>query len=209
MGANLLAQMTETSCLVNVMHEILVSRWNQRRPCIAVCPNQRLEKHVGFDVALPDFHKVLALQFKAYRTLKGNVQDYFSIYGEQHSTLLKYPMNCAFYVFSDHRTHKDMDQDRRREFSGQPYLILNNTWFVEVHSTHGKRIYRNQLASGAIPSIRWRDVDVGLIECRFGFSIVRTDGHYVLHDAEQRIVEVLEIPSGRFSLFYTTTARAE
>jgi len=205
-AANLLSSVTETSCLVNILHEILVSRWTKKKPCIAVCPSQYLEKYVGFDVALPGFNKILALQFKAYRHQQGKVLDYFSVYGKQHNTLLSYPRNCAFYVFPDYKTHQKMDQDRRQEFQGSSYLILNNTWFVETHSIpkKAKRIYRDHLASGVIPSFTWRKLESELSRCQFGFRIVRIGEYYVLHDPEEREVEVLSIPSGRFSLFYTT-----
>lgn len=64
---NELEAIIETSCLVNVMHEILVDRWNHRKPCIAICPTQYLEGKIGLDVALPLFDKGLGLQFKAYK----------------------------------------------------------------------------------------------------------------------------------------------
>jgi len=205
MTTNLLAPITETSCLVNVMHEILVSRWKKKKPCIAVCPSQHLEKYVGFDVALPGFNKVLALQFKAYKRRQGNVLDYFSIYGRQHNTLLRYPRNCVFYVLPNYKTHQNMDQDRRREFAGFPYLILKNTWFVEAHSIprNTKRVDRIQLTSGAISSSSWQNIERGLTRCQFGFRIARIEDRYVLYDPEENEVEVLEIPTGRFSLFYT------
>jgi len=71
---------TETSCLVNIMHEILVSCWRKKIPSIAVCPSQYLERTLGYDVALPYFEKALALQFKAYFRRNYKALDYFKIY---------------------------------------------------------------------------------------------------------------------------------
>lgn len=205
-ATNKLQAITETSCLVNVMHEILVDRWKKKIPCIAVCPTQRLEKDVGFDVALPEFNKVLALQFKAYKRYNYKALDYFAIYQSQHNTLLKYPPNCAFYVFPDYKTHLQMHHDRLLELvARQPFKILNNTWFVEVHSirSNTRRVYRNDLVNRVVPHIRWRTLSSWIKICTAGFRIVKIDEHYVLKDPEGYEVEVVEIPSGKFSLFYT------
>ena len=202
---NKLQAITETSCLVNVMHEILVDRWNKKIPCIAVCPTQRLEKYVGFDVALPEFDKVLALQFKAYKRYKHRALDYFKIYQSQHNTLIKYPLNCAFYVFPDYKTHLQMSQDRLLELLGHPFRILNNTWFAEVHSIPigSRKVSRNDLVNRVVPHIRWRVLSGWIKNCTAGFRIVKINDHYVLMDPEERGVEVVKIPSGRFSFFYT------
>jgi len=205
--ANKLQPITETSCLVNVMHEILVDRWKKKIPSIAVCPTQAFEKHVGFDVALPEFEKVLALQFKAYKRYKHKVLDCFEIYQSQHQTLRKYPLDCAFYVFPDYQTHSQMSKDRQLELSGNYYKILNNTWFVEVHSIPlgTKKVLRSALVTKQIPSFSWSKLSVMTNSCEAGFRIVKTDDRYFLKDAEEGIVEVIEIPSGKFSLFYTRT----
>lgn len=205
-ATNKLQAITETSCLVNVMHEILVDRWIKRIPSIAVCPTQRLEKHVGFDVALPEFDKVLALQFKAYKRYKYKALDYFAIYQQQHNTLLKYPLNCAFYVFPDYKTHLQMYQDRLLELlARKPFTILNNTWFVEAHSipSNSKKVYRNDLVNKVIPHIRWRKLSNYTHVCTAGFRIVKIKDHYVLMDPKENEVEVVRIPSGKFSFFYT------
>ena len=206
---NKLQAITETSCLVNVMHEILVDRWGNRIPSIAVCPTQRLEKHVGFDVALPEFDKVLALQFKAYKRYKYKALDYFAIYQSQQKTLTNYPLNCAFYVFPDYKTHLQMKQDRVRELQGKWYTILNNTWFVEVHSIPGgtEKVYRNGLVNGIVPHVRWPILSRWMKDCTAGFRIVRIEDHYVLMDPKEKEVSVVEIPSGRFSFFYTKLTR--
>lgn len=200
-----LQAITETSCLVNVLHEILVYDWKRKIPSIAVCPTQRLEKNVGFDVALPHFDKILALQFKAYKRYKYKALNYFSIYGSQHTTLRKYPVNCAFYVFPDYKTHSQMQQDRVLELQGKPFTILKKTWFVEVHSIPSgtKRVARNDLVSGVIPSVQWNILSSSINDCRVGFRIVRINDHYVLMDPKEKIVEVVEIPSGKFSFFFT------
>lgn len=209
--ANKLQAITETSCLVNVMHEILVDRWKKKIPCIAICPTQRLEKHVGFDVALPEFEKVLALQFKAYKRYKYKALDYFAVYQSQHKTLTNYPLNCAFYVFPDYKTHLQMSQDRQLELLGQPFRILNNSWFVEVHSISlgTSRVYRNDLVNRVVPHARWRTLSSWIKDCTAGFRIVRIEDHYVLMDPEENEVEVLEIPSGKFSFFYTRLTPAK
>lgn len=203
--ANKLQPITEASCLVNVMHEILIHRWNQKIPSIAVCPTQHLEKYVGYDVALPGFDKVLALQFKAYKRYNHKARDYFATYRSQHKTLIKYPRNCAFYVFPDYRTHLQMNRDRFLELKGRPFRILNNTWFVEVHSVPWgtRKVTRTDLIRRKIPHIRWLMLSRMIRKCSAGFRIVRIQDHYVLMDPEEKEVEVLEIPSGRFSFFYT------
>lgn len=210
-AVNKLQAITETSCLVNVMHEILVDRWKKKIPSIAVCPTQRLEKHVGFDVALPDFEKVLALQFKAYKRYKHKALDYFALYQSQHTTLLKYPLNCAFYAFPDYKTHSQMNQDRLLELLGQPFKILNNTWFVEVHSIPSgtKRVPRNSLVNRVVPHIGWRKLSSSIADCSAGFRIVKIKDHYILMDAEENEIAVVEVPSGRFSFFYTKLAPAK
>jgi len=204
-AVNKLQAITETSCLVNVMHEILVDRWKKNIPSMAVCPTQHLEKHVGFDVALPDFQKVIALQFKAYKRYKHKVVDYFAIYQSQHTTLLKYPLNCAFYVFPNYKTHSQMNQDRLLELLGQPFKILNNTWFVEVHSipSHTKKVSRNDLVSGTVLHTHWPKLSSSIRICSAGFRIAKIKDHYVLMDPEESEVEIVEIPSGKFSFFYT------
>lgn len=207
-AVNKLRPITETSCLVNVMHEILVDRWIQKIPSIAVCPTQHLEKYVGFDVALPGFDKVLALQFKAYRRHSHRALDYFKIYQSQHNTLLKYPRDCAFYVFPDYKTHLQMTEDRVLELSGQPYKILNNTWFVEVHSIpRGTiKVSRNDLLTGQIRHVRWLRISSMIENCPAGFRIVKVNDQHVLLDPEENEVEVVEIPSGKFAFFYTSLA---
>lgn len=206
---NKLHAITETSCLVNVMHEILVDRWKKKIPSIAVCPTQRLEKHVGFDVALPEFEKVLALQFKAYKRHNYKALDYFAIYQSQHNTLNNYPINCAFYVFPDYKTHLQMQKHRFLELLGQPFKILNNTWFVEVHSIPGgtNKVYRSDLVNGIVPHVRWPTLSSWMKDCTAGFRIVRIEDHYVLMDPKEKEVSVVEIPSGRFSFFYTKLTR--
>jgi len=179
------------------------------KPCIAVCPTRYLEKVLGFDAALPSFDKLLVLQFKAYRRLKGKSLNYFPIYPKQHTTLQQYPMDCAYYVFPDYQTHTQMNQDRLQEYAGIPYKILNNTWFVEVHSVSksAKKVYRKQLTisprKGRIPSERWQKLERELDSCRVGFSIASINDVYALRDPEERIVEELRVPSGNLSFFYT------
>lgn len=187
------------------MHEILVYGWKRKIPSIAVCPTQRLETLVGFDVALPQFDKVLALQFKAYKRHKYKALDYFSIYQSQHTTLMKYPLNCAFYVFPDYKTHSQMQQDRILELQGKAFTILKKTWFVEVHSIPSgtARVARNDLSQGVVPSLQWNMLSSLINDCRAGFRIVRINDQYVLMDPKEEIVEVVEIPSGKFSLFFT------
>lgn len=210
-AVNKLQAITETSCLVNVMHEILVDRWKKKIPSIAVCPTQRLERHVGFDVALPEFQKVLAFQFKAYKRYKYKAKDYFAIYQSQHTTLLKYPPDCAFYVFPDYKTHSQMSQDRLLELLGQPFRILNNTWFVDVHSIPSgtKKVSRNDLVNRIVPYIRWRKLSSSISSCSAGFRISKIKDHYVLMDPEENEVGAVEIPSGRFSFFYTKLTPAK
>lgn len=206
-STNKLQPITENSCLVNIMHEILVDRWNKRIPSIAICPTQKLERTEGYDVALPGFEKTLALQFKAYFRRNYRALDYFKIYASQHNTLLTYPLNCAFYVFPDYKTHSQMYKDRQLELSGQYYKILNNTWFVEVHAIPSatKKILRSSLTTKQIPSFSWSRLSGMIKSCEVGFRIKSIRGRYTLLDPEERIVEKVEIPSGRFSLFYTTT----
>ena len=202
---NKLQAITETSCLVNIMHEILVDRWKKTISCIAVCPTRRLEGHVGFDVALPEFEKVLALQFKAYERRNYKALDYFKIKQSQHNTLTNYPFNCAFYVFPDYKTHLQMQKHRLLELLGQHFKILNNTWFVEVHSIPGgaNKVYRNDLVNGIVPHVRWPILSSWMRDCTAGFRIVRIEDHYVLMDSKEKEVSVVKIPSGRFSFFYT------
>lgn len=204
MPPNLLAPITETSCLVNITHEILVSRWKRGKPCIAVCPSQYLEKIVAFDAALHNFDKILALQFKAYKRNRGKSLDYFSIHKEQHKTLWGYPVSCAFYVFPNYRTHQEMDQDRRLELAGSPYRLLKNTWFVEVHSVskNASRVYGSDLDTSKIPSLNWLFLEKRLDGCQAGFRVATIREHRILYDPEERVVEVLEVPSGRFALLY-------
>ena len=206
---NRLQPITESSCLVNVMHEILVDRWNRGIPSIAICPSQRLESVVGFDVALPGFEKLLVLQFKAYRRYKNKASNNFIIYNRQHKTLLKYPQNCAFYVFPDYKTHAQMINDRRLEYLGQRYLILNNTWFVETHSIPlgATKVARNDLVAGNVPSVRWRQLSRMIRSCEAGFRIVLVKQRYILQDLDEKTVETLKIPGGRLSFFYTQTKR--
>ena len=205
--AKKLQPITETSCLVNVMHEILVDRWNKGIPSAAICPTQRLETHVGFDVAIPDFEKLLVLQFKAYKRYRYKALDYFAISHNQHNTLLKYPTNCAFYVFPDYKTHSQMVMDRFLEYLGQHYKILNNTWFVDTHSIPRgtKKVLRNQLATGVIPSLRWSGLSKMIVECEVGIRIVKIKQQYRLLDTKEEEVEILEMPRGTFSFFYTKT----
>jgi len=197
------------------MHEILVSRWKMGKPCIAVCPTQHLEKVVGFDAALPSFDKLLVLQFKAYRRLRGKALNHFPIYPKQHTILQQYPMNCAYYVFPDYRTHTQMNHDRLQEYAGRPYKILDDTWFVEVHSVpkSAKKVSRKQLTTstrkGRIPSKRWQKLAHELDSCQAGFNIARVDGIYALRDPEERVVEELRVPSGYFSFFYTRIRRTQ
>ena len=169
---------TETSCLVNVMHEILVDCWKKRIPSIAICPTQRIEKKTGYDVALPEFQKSTALQFKAYHRRNYRALDYFKIDPNQQKTLRKYPKNCAFYVFPDYKTHDQMIKDRQLELAGKPFEILNNTWFVEVHYVprRAKKVIRNDLFLGRIPSIRWPALSKMITSCEAGFRIVKRDG---------------------------------
>ena len=204
---NKLQPITETSCLVNVMHEILVDRWNRGIPSIAVCPSQRLENVVGFDVALPEFEKLLVMQFKAYKRHKNKALDYFKLYNTQHNTLLQYPPNCAFYVFPDYKTHAQMMNDRHLEYLGHRYLILNNTWFVEVHSIPkgARKVSRNDLATGNVPNVKWRQLSIMIRSCEAGFRIVMVRQRYILQDPDEKTVEILKIPRGRFSFYYTQT----
>lgn len=196
---------TETSCLVNVMHEILVDRWRKKIPSIAVCPTQKLEKTVGYDVALPSFDKVLALQFKAYFRRNYKALDYFRIYANQHIILRNYPLNTAFYVFPDYKTHAEMHKDKQLELVGQYYKILNNTWFVEVHSIPlgTTRIMRNQLVTKQIASFNWSTLSKKIDACKFGFRIIKINHRGKLITPEEKTVEMLPIPSGSFSFFYT------
>jgi hypothetical protein len=200
-----LQPITETSCLVNVMHEILVDRWKKRIPSIAICPTQRLERHLGYDVALPDFEKILGLQFKAYRRYNFKCMDYFQIKRKQHAKLRSYSRNCAFYVFPDYKTHSHMSRDRRLELQGSTFMILNNTWFVEVHDIPigTTKVRRNQLLTGQIPSLTWQRLSALITKCWAGFRITERQKRYVLFDTEEKLTESIAIPSGRFSLFYT------
>jgi hypothetical protein len=205
--ANKLQAITETSCLVNVMHEILVDQWNKGIPSTAICPTQRLESNVGFDVAIPDFEKLLVLQFKAYKRYRYKALDYFSIYKSQHNTLLKYPRNCAFYVFPDYKTHSQMVKDRILEYLGQRYKILNNTWFVDAHSIAPgtKRVLRNHLTAGNIANLRWRTLSRMIVNCEAGLRILKVRGQYRLLGPNEKEIEILETPRGTFSFFYTKT----
>jgi hypothetical protein len=205
--AQKLAPMTETSCLVNVIHEILVDCWKKKIPSIAVCPTQKLEKIVGHDAAIPGFDKVLAFQFKAYLRRSYKPLDYFQVYPSQHATLRKYPLNCAFYVFPDYKTHFQMHKDKHLELLGQYYKILNNTWFVEVHSIPATktRIERNDLVTRRIPSFNWATLSRKVMSCDIGFRIIKRNGRYMLEDTEERVVETIGIPLGSFSFFYTET----
>jgi len=206
---NKLHPITETSCLVNIMHEILVDRWKKGIPSIAVCPTQRLEKYVGFDVALPDFEKLLVLQFKAYKRYKYKALDYFMISRNQHSTLLKYPIDCAFYVFPDYKTHTQMFQDRLLEYLGQHYKILNNTWFVETHSIPRgtKKVTRNSLSTGSVPSLRWSKLSGMITGCEAGFRIITMQNQRRLLDPKEEEIQIVEKPRGSFSFFYTMTKK--
>ena len=58
--------------------------------------------------------------------------------------------------------------------------------------------------SGTIPSFSWQKLETGMEDCEFGFRVALVKDRYVLYDPEKRMVEVLAIPSGRFSLFYMT-----
>lgn len=204
---NELQAITETSCLVNVMHEILVDLWNQKMPTIAVCPTQYLEgRVVGFDAALPDFDKLLVLQFKAYKRYRKKVLDYFAVSNKQHNILLQYPPKCAFYVFADYKTHSDMIKDKHLEYSArQYYKILNNTWFVDAHSipSNTRRIPRDELQSGQTPSLRWTDLSNRMANCLAGFRIAKVQDHYILLSPQERTVEVLKLSKGTFSFLYT------
>jgi hypothetical protein len=202
---------TETSCLVNIMHEILVDCWKNKTPSIAICPSQYLEQTLGYDVALPYFEKALALQFKAYFRRNYKALDYFKIYQSQQTRLLTYPRNTAFYVFPDYKTHAQMHKDRHAELQGQYYKILNNTWFVEVHSIPAgtTRIYRNQLATGIIHSFRWKILSNLIKTCQVGFRIAKINGKTKLLDTKEEIVEMIKIPSGSFSFFYTELPHAK
>lgn len=206
-----LEAISETSCLVNIMHEILVNCWQNKTPSIALCPSQYLEQTLGIDVSLPYFEKALALQFKAYFRRNYKALDYFKIYQSQQMTLLTYPHNTAFYVFPDYKTHAQMHNDRHAELQGQYYKILNNTWFVEVHSIPSgtTRITRNQLATGTIPSLRWLVLSEMIKTCRIGFRIVKINGRHELLDPKEKIVEMIKIPSGSFSFFYTESPHAK
>ena len=206
-----LSAITETSCLVNIMNEILVNCWQNKIPSIAICPTQDLEQTLGYDVALPYFQKVIGLQFKAYSRRNYKALDYFKIYNSQHITLSAYPRNTAFYVFPDYKTHDQMHSDRHAELRGQYYKILNNTWFVEVHSIPlgTRRIYRNQLVTGAIPSLRWQILTVKTNRCELGFRIQKTNETSELLDPEEKLIETLQIPSGVFCFFYTELPHAE
>lgn len=203
--AKKLQPITETSCLVNIMHEILVDRWKRGISSIAVCPTQRLERHLGADVLMPEFEKLLALQFKAYKRFKYAPLEYFAISRKQHGTLLGYPSNCAYYVFPDYKTHFQMSYDRRLELLGNRYKILNNTWFVEVHNVplNTKKVWRKQLQTGQIPSTNWSQLSEMLRECVAGFRTTKVKDRCLLQDTEEKVVETLSIPSGKFSLFYT------
>jgi len=189
------------------MHEILVHRWTRGIPSIAVCPTQRLEGVIGFDVALPGFEKLLVLQFKAYRRYRYKALSYFKIYNSQHNILLQYPLNCAFYVFPDYKTHLQMITDRFLEYMGQRYKILNNTWFVEVHSiSRGtKKVSRNDLITGNVANVKWHMLSRMITECTAGFRIVMRRERYLLLDANEREIEALRLPRGRSSFFYTQT----
>jgi hypothetical protein len=206
-----LEAITETSCLVNVMHEILVNCWKNRTPSIAVCPTQYLEQKLGYDVALPYFEKVLALQFKAYYRRNYKALDYFKICQSQQKTLLKYPQNTAFYVFPDYGTHAQMHNDKHAELSGQYYKILNNTWFVEVNSIPAgtTRVLKNQLVKGSVPSLNWSNLSKMIATCEIGFRITKINGRYELLDPEERIVEMIQVPSGTFALFYMELRHAK
>jgi len=209
---NELEAITETSCLVNVMHEILVNRWNQRKPCIAICPTQYLEGKIGLDVALPLFDKGLGLQFKAYKRYNKKALNYFKIYPKQHRTLLGYPYNCAYYVFPDYKTHKDMALHRILEYLRRPYLILNNTWFVEVHNlpANTKKVTRDDLIQNIIPSIRWSQLSNQIDECRAGFKRVKINEKEIkIVSPEEETLDKLKIPSGTFSYCLTSSRNIE
>jgi len=205
---NKLEAITETSCLVNVMHEILLERWMKGVPAIASCPTQRLEKHLGADALLPDFDKMIVLQFKAYKRINHKASDYFKIYPSQHNKLLRYPFNCAFYVFPDYKTHTQMSKGVLHGLLSQHLEILSHTWFVEVHSIpqNAKRICRHDLLTRRIRSLRWYNIADMMERCLAGFRIVKVQDHYILMDPEEREVEVIEIPSGTFSFLYTKIA---
>jgi hypothetical protein len=205
-----LEAITETSCLVNVMHEILVNCWKNGTPSIAVCPTQYLEQKLGCDVALPYFDKVLALQFKAYYRRNYKALDYFKINQSQQKTLEMYPQNTAFYVFPNYGTHAQMHNDKHAELKGQYYKILNNTWFVEVNSIRGRtRVLKNQLVTGNIASLNWSKLSKMITTCEIGFRIAKINGRYELVDPEEKIVEMFQVPSGTFSLFYTELHHAK
>jgi len=207
-----LEAMTETSCLVNVMHEILVDRWNQKKPCIAICPTQYLEGKIGIDVALPLFDKGLGLQFKAYKRRNYKAQNYFEIYPKQHSTLLGYPNNCAYYVFPDFKTHKNMSAHRILEYLGRPYLILNNTWFVEAHNlpANTTKVTRDDLIQNNIPSVRWSQLSYQIDECRVGFKRLKIDDKELqIIGPDEEVLDILRVPSGTFSFCLTSSRNIE
>lgn len=125
-----------------------------------------------------------------------------------NTTLLKYPRNCAFYVFPDYKTHSQMITDRFLEYSKkQHYKILNKTWFVDAHSIpHGiKKVTRNHLATGTIPNLRWSKLSKMITDCEAGIRIIKIKQQYRLLDTKEEMVEIFEMPRGTFSFFYTKT----
>lgn len=198
---------TETSCLVNVMHEILVDRWRKGAASIAVCPSQFLENTLAYDVSLQSFDKLIGFQFKAYFRDSYKVKAYFRIDPHQHMRLLKYSKNTAFYVFPDYFTHSQMQKDKILEKMGHFYRILNNTWFVEVHEIPAcwRIISQSELSSSIIPSYRWTQLSKMINDCLVGFRIVKENKQIILAPDEKSVEEIL-IPPGAFSFLYTNVA---
>lgn len=99
-----------------------------------------------------------------------------------------------------------MSKDKVDErFSRQYFKILNNTWFVEVHSIPlgAKKVTRKNLLTGQIPYVRCHIIATMIDRCQVGFRIARIQDLYILLDTEEREVEVIGIPSGTLSFFYT------
>ncbi len=179
---------------MNILHEILYYCWRSlRRPTIAICPTQKAEKYLGFDAAFAP-GKLLFLQFKAYSydSKQKAMTDYFELDSNQHNLLHHNPQASAFYVFPDYKTHLELYLDKQAEyFSRMRYQILNKTWFVDARDIGVSilTIRRNQLATGVVPSLSWRDLFNRLASCSVGLRVTGKDMGFRLTDKQEEAVE--------------------
>lgn len=105
-----------------------------------------------------------------------------------------------------------MTLHRILEYFGRPYLILNNTWFVEVHNlpANTKKVTRHDLIKNRIPSIRWSQLSNQIDECRVGFKRVKiNDKEVKIVSPEEEVLDKLKVPSGTFSFCLTSSRNIE